>query len=311
MALLDRAHGERVLPIVATPSQSLLDTRHRRWHAAPHFRIPRSVEMRIIMITIVLAVSAMVANVAAAAAPAVLITGCDRGIGLEFARQYAEKDWSVIATALNPETASSLKELAGNHRNIVVEKLDVTSDADIRAIARKYAGKPIDVLINNAGILGGRAQQTLGTFDRKAFHDVLDVNTFGALAVAEALRESVALSKRKKIIAITSDIGSITNAESFPKDTYNYRISKAALDMGMRVLGIELRTEGVTVALVTPGAVKTEMLSTYAKEWNSAEEIPAITATEAVGKMIPLIEKLNPEKAEKGIVDYDGKIIPW
>ena len=132
-------------------------------------------------------------------AATVLITGADRGLGLEFTRQYAARGDTVIATCRHPEDAAELQALAVTKKTIFVEKLDLTDDAGVRSLATKYRGKPIDVLINNAGILGDRDGQMLGAFSRKGFHDVMDVNAFGPLVVSEAFRENVFAGKAKKI----------------------------------------------------------------------------------------------------------------
>jgi NAD(P)-dependent dehydrogenase (short-subunit alcohol dehydrogenase family) len=243
-------------------------------------------------------------------AATVFITGSDRGLGLEFAKEYAARGDSVIATCRHPDGAAGLHALAAKFRGVVIEKLDVTDDAEIRSIAAKYKGKPIDVLINNAGVLGAREDQTPGTFNRKSFHSVMDVNAFGALAVSEALRANVAASTQRKIVAITSGLGSIALSGSMPKGPYYYRMSKAALDMGMQALGADLKSEGVVVAVVSPGVVETDMLAAFMDEYGV--RIPSsMTVTESVTQMIGIIDTLDQAKAGKGIVKYDGTIQPW
>ena len=106
--------------------------------------------------------------------PTVLITGASRGLGLAFAEQYAGKRWNVIATCRTPEAATGLRDLAGRYPRLVVEKLDVTRDDDVAALAAKYAGRPIDVLLNNAGIYGTLAKQALGAMDFEEARRVLD-----------------------------------------------------------------------------------------------------------------------------------------
>src|SRR5687768_9509412 len=188
----------------------------------------------------------------------VLVTGSNRGLGLEFARQYAARGWSVIATARDPERAVELKAVAAEHPGVTIEQLDVTDTASISALAGRYADTPIDVLINNAGVLGETEAQTLGTLDYDEFERVMAVNVYGALAVAEAFREQVAASKQKKMVAITSRSGVIS--EPGWRGSYFYRASKIALNMVMRVLAEDLRPRGVIVALVAPFPTDTEML---------------------------------------------------
>src|SRR6201987_1093378 len=119
--------------------------------------------------------AALVATFGTVHLATVFITGPDRGLGLEFTRQYAARGDTVIATCRHPEDAAELQALAAAKKTIVAEKLDLTDDAGVRSRPTKYQGKPIDVLINNAGTLGDRDGQTLGTFSRKGFHDVMDV----------------------------------------------------------------------------------------------------------------------------------------
>ena len=110
-----------------------------------------------------------------------LITGSNRGLGLEFSRQYAAAGWNVIATCRTPQTAEKLEALAEQYKQVVVEKMDVTSDRDVEILAIKYKTQPIDVLLNNAGIYGTLEKQTLGAFDFEELKRVFDVNTIGSL----------------------------------------------------------------------------------------------------------------------------------
>ena len=136
----------------------------------------------------------------------VLITGGNRGLGLEFARQYAARGWTVIATARNPDEALELRELAIRD-GVTIERLDVLDREAIAALAARYEGKPIDLLINNAGIGGDPALQALGSFDYELFEEAMAVNVYGPLAVSEAFLANVAASRHKKIVAITSGWG--------------------------------------------------------------------------------------------------------
>lgn len=243
-------------------------------------------------------------------ADTVLITGCDRGLGLEFAKQYAQMGWRVIATALAPDKDAGLQALAAAHQNVAVEKLDVTRDADIAAIAAKYQGQPIDLLLNNAGILGKPASETLGGFNRAEFHRVMDVNVYGALAVSQALIANVAMSKQKKIVAVSSGIGSIAMAPRIGTGPYFYRISKAALDMAMRSLAIDVKDKGIIVAVISPPVSETTMLATYRAAYNGGT-LPSSPPDQSVAKVIPLIAAIDPAKLDQGILNSDGHILPW
>ncbi|MBY0510676.1 MAG: SDR family oxidoreductase [Rhodospirillaceae bacterium] len=235
-------------------------------------------------------------------AATVLITGSNRGLGLEFAKQYAAQGWTVIATTRKPAEAKELNELAAKNKSVMVERLDVTDLDSIKALATKYKGKSVDVLINNAGILGDVPKQSFGNLDRDLFRQVMDTNVFGAFAVSEAFRENVAASEQKKIVALTSLLGSITTAG--PGHTY-YKASKAAMTMGLRVLGSESRKQGVIVGIIAPGVADTDML----KEFGYKGPL-TVSATTAVEGMIKVIAGLTPEMVKKPI-NYDGKSFEW
>lgn len=238
-------------------------------------------------------------------AETVLITGSNRGIGLEFARQYAERGWTVIATARAPEAAAELKALAAKHPAVRIEKLDVVDVPGMKSLAAKYAGTPIDVLINNAGVLGELDRQSLGSFDYGEFQTVMGVNTFGPLAVSDTFRSHVAASKQRKIIGITSGSGII----SLPMDggSYYYKASKIGLNMMFRVLAADLAGDGITVTLIAPGAVNTDMRRQAVGAARAARDLPV---SESVKEMIATIDGLT--GADRGrVLNYDGRAVPW
>jgi NAD(P)-dependent dehydrogenase (short-subunit alcohol dehydrogenase family) len=254
--------------------------------------------------------AALVATFGTVHAATVLITGADRGLGLEFPRQYAARGDTVIATCRHPEDAAELQALAAAKKTIIVERLDVTDEAGVRSLAVKYHGKPIDVLINNAGILGDRDGQMLGTFSRKAFHDVMDVNAFGPMLVSEAFRDNIVAGKEKKIVAVTSGrLGSISSTVDLPRRPYYYRMSKAAMNMGLQTLGADLKTQGVAVAVVSPGVADTAMHDLFRADYGINN--PAITPAQSVTGMIAVIDKLDQTQAARGILNYDGTVIGW
>ncbi|MEQ9449140.1 MAG: SDR family NAD(P)-dependent oxidoreductase, partial [Rhodospirillaceae bacterium] len=179
--------------------------------------------------------------VGTANAATVLVTGSNRGLGYEFAKQYAERGYDVIATCRTPAEADDLKALATQHRNVTIEELDVTDQGEIDALAAKYEGTPIDILINNAGIMGSPADQAIGSLDYALFRRTMDTNVYGVMAVTSAFRENVKASDQKKVIAITSVAGSMTGPWENIGGIYFYRASKAALNNVMRAMGIDLR----------------------------------------------------------------------
>ena len=231
-----------------------------------------------------------------------LITGANRGLGLEFARQYAARGWTVIATARSPDEATELRDLATATGRVTIERLDVLDRAAIAAFAARYEGKPIDLLINNAGIGGDPALQSLGSFDYALFEEAMAVNVYGPIAISEAFLDNVAASRDKKIVAITSGWGVFTLPR--PPGPYFYRASKAALNMAMHALQTDLRDEQIIVGLVAPGAADTALRRQL--QGNT----PAPTAAESVANMIEVIDGLTLENSAQPI-NFDGNVLPW
>jgi NAD(P)-dependent dehydrogenase (short-subunit alcohol dehydrogenase family) len=235
--------------------------------------------------------------------PTVLITGSNRGIGLAFVKYYAEQGWNVLATCRQPDSADDLKSLQGEYPKVRIEQLDVTDHARIDFLAEKYRGQPIDLLVNNAAILGPLPQQKVGGLDFDLFQKVMAINVYGPLKMSEAFADHVAASEQKKIIALSSGLGSISTTGNMP-GFYYYRISKTGLNMAMRGLRTDLKDRGIIVALISPGMVGTELLSESG--WTGK----SLTAEQSVAGMSKIIAALTPE--DKGtITNTDGKTIPW
>ncbi|MEZ5565387.1 MAG: SDR family oxidoreductase [Gammaproteobacteria bacterium] len=238
----------------------------------------------------------------AADSPTVLITGSSRGIGLELARQYAERGWHVIATARTPGKAKALQEIASRHPNVTLEALDVTNHAQIDALAKKYQGKPIDVLLNNAGISGADEMGSFGHLDYAVYNKVHAVNVIGPLKMAEAFLPNVAASQQKKIINITSTEGSIGSVKT-RGGSYFYRSSKAALNMAMRSLSLDLKRQGITVGLVSPGFVK--------DDFTKGIDLPImITPQESAAAVIKVIDDYDLAKTGT-FIRHTGAGAPW
>ncbi len=248
---------------------------------------------------------ALLATLPAIAEPTVLITGANRGIGLEIARIYAARDWQVIATARQPAQASALQSLARLHEGVVIERLDVTDASQVSDLAQRYRGRPIDVLINNAGILGDVDGQRFGQFDYATFDRIFAVNTKGPARMMEAFVEHVSLSEQKKIIAISSAVGSIQMA--FGGQSF-YRASKAALNMLVRNTAREMRRssepgrKALVFGLIDPGVVDTG----FAKN----VPVPMISAEESAGAVVSLIDSWDKDRNAK-FFTYTGKELPW
>ena len=235
--------------------------------------------------------------------PTVLITGANRGIGLAFAGHYANAGWNVIATAREPEQADELRALAAGNPRVAIVQLDVTDLARIDALAQELSGVPIDVLINNAAVLGDLDGQQFGSLDFDQFEWTMAVNVFGPMAMAEAFRANVASSEQKKIVTLTSGLGSLTLMSKMQGMTY-YRISKAGVNMGMRAIRASLRNDGIIVALIAPGMVQTQLLE------DSGYRGKALTPAASVAGMAEIIAGLTLDDSGAP-TNVDGVVIPW
>ncbi len=234
--------------------------------------------------------------------PVILITGCNRGLGLEFVAQYAARDWRVIATARNLDDAAELLALAAKYPNVSVESLDVGDGASIDAAAARHAGTAIDVLLNNAGLLGDREKQAFDVLDYSTFEEVMRVNTYGPLAMAKTFLPHVLAGAQKKIVTITSGLSSITNTRQVGR-LFFYRISKAGVNMAMRVMQAELRERGIKVGILAPGMVDTRLFR------QGGGGMPAaVSATQSVAAVMKHIDELT-QDAE--IILYTGEKVPW
>jgi len=235
--------------------------------------------------------------------PTVLITGSSRGMGLELTKQYAAKGWKVITTCRTPVTADALNALAEEYSSIAIEELDVTDHAEIEALAKKYSDVPIDVLINNAGIFGPAAKQTLEDLDYDTFTNVMAVNVYGPLNMSQSFADNVAASEQKKIVTITSGLGSMALTDK-NGGYYFYRISKAGANIVGRTLAADLRDRGILIGLFNPGIVDTE----FGRDtgYNGPRLKPGI----AVGALIGFIEELDAKNAAT-MINYDGTPMPW
>lgn len=193
----------------------------------------------------------------------VLITGANRGLGIEFVKQYVSESAVVHACCRRPGGAAELKALEkANRTTLHVHALDVTRTEAVQRLAGALSETPIDVLINNAGVFGPKAEsekdlrQSLGHIDEEIVAKVIRVNAVAPLVVAQAFTEHVARSAEKKMIAISSTLGSIAATSG---GYYAYRMSKAALDMAMATVAQDLAPRGIVVQVFCPGWVQTEM----------------------------------------------------
>ena len=230
--------------------------------------------------------------------PTVLITGASRGIGLEFVRQYLADDWRVLACCRNPASADKLTALAAaSDGRVTVHALDVDDAGNARGLAAELDGTAIDVLINNAGITGHR-DNGLGSMDYEAWEAALRTNVLGPMKVTEALIDLLLAGEQKKLVTISSRMGSI--GENAAANAITYRSSKTAVNMVMSCLANGLADKGVTAVCFHPGWVQTDMGGPNA----------AVTPEDSVTGMRQVIGKLTPR--DNGTFrNFDGGKIAW
>lgn len=225
--------------------------------------------------------------------PTVLITGAGRGLGFEFAKQYAADGWNVIATVRDPKAGTKLSALG---KAVEIHIADVTDRAAIARLAKDLKGAPIDVLICNAGIYGPRGQP-FGKTDYATWEQVMRVNVMAPMAVVEALVDNVAASAQKRIVMMSSGLGSVTRNDGGDPI---YRSSKAALNQIARGLAADLKDRGITVVAVTPGWVNTDMGGSAAP----------LTADVSIAGLRKVIAGLSGKKSGS-YIHYDGTENPW
>ena len=226
--------------------------------------------------------------------PTVLITGANRGLGLEYARQYADDGWRVIATCRVPETAMELTRIRGE---VEIRALDIGNQEQIHALANSLRKEAIDLLLNNAGIYGPRPSR-LGNIEYDTWESVMRINVMAPLKVCESFSIHVANSELKKIAIMSSKMGSIDDNNS--GGSYVYRSTKAALNAVMKSLSIDLASNGISVAILHPGWVRTDM----------GGPSGLIDVFESVSGLRKVIERLNLENSGR-FYNFDGSEINW
>jgi NAD(P)-dependent dehydrogenase (short-subunit alcohol dehydrogenase family) len=232
--------------------------------------------------------------------PRLLITGANRGLGFEFARQYAADGWDVIATARNPKHSEELERLAKN-KTVSLQALDVASEESVKQLVKALNGKIVDLLILNSAIYT-RDGNKLGELNFVGWRESFETNVLGAIRVAEVLIENVAASERKQIAAISTGMGSLQTLETTIGfgPAYQYRTSKAALNMAMSILAKEVEPRGISVVIFSPGWVQTDMGGANA----------ALTPEQSIGGMRKVLEQ-NPMELTGKFLSYDGSTWPW
>jgi NAD(P)-dependent dehydrogenase (short-subunit alcohol dehydrogenase family) len=231
--------------------------------------------------------------------PSVLITGANRGLGLEFAKQYGADDWRVFACCRDPEKAGALKELAGaSDGAITMHSLEISQAGSVSSLAETLRGEAIDILLNNAGIYGDEERDDFGKIDYEIWARTFRVNVMGAMMMTEAFLENVVSGEQKVIAFMSSLMGSI--ADNGSGGCYMYRSSKAALNAMVKSLSIDLKKRGLSTVILHPGWVETDMGGANAP----------LQPPESIAGMRKVLDKLQESDSGK-FLSYTGAELPW
>ncbi len=236
--------------------------------------------------------------------PTVLVTGANRGLGLEFVRQYLADGWEVIACCR--QSSAALDDLHQAYPGaLVVDEFALTDPAELTAFAERLGARPVDVLINNAGTMGRGSFATkglepfrFGSADAEDWAQVFHLNVFVPMKLAELLVDNVAASSLRRIVTLTSMVGSI--ATNTVGGLYAYRSSKAAVNAMMRSMAIDLAERGIVAIPLHPGWVRTDLGGEQAQ----------LEAPAAVAGMRKVIDELTPQQAGC-FLTYSGEMLPW
>jgi len=223
--------------------------------------------------------------------PSIFITGAGRGLGLEFARQYAAAGWTVTAACRDPSRAADLAALS-----VETVALDLADGSSILRAAERLAGRSFDVLLNNAGVYG--EGQQFGRLSAQEWERVMLVNAIAPLKLTEVFLPHLLAGQRKLAVFLTSRMGSI--ADNSSGGAYIYRSSKAALNAAVKSLSIDLAPRGVTTLLLHPGWVQTDMGGPNAQ----------ISPEQSISGMRRRIDEVEPGQPLK-FVNYEGALLPW
>ncbi len=227
----------------------------------------------------------------------VLITGTNRGLGLEFVQQYLQRGDRVIATCRSPDASQALQDLAAGNDKLEVLALEVSDENSMAAFAQTIKDEAIDIFINNAGVYGPR-DASFGNVGASDWEEVLKINSIAPILLTQLIIGSLRQGSDKKLVYITSKMGSIDDNQG--GGSYIYRSSKTALNSAVKSLAVDLASDGFSVAVVHPGWVRTDMGGPNG----------LIDAPESVSGMIAVIDKLD-AGSNGQFFNYDGSVIPW
>ena len=234
--------------------------------------------------------------------PTAVITGANRGLGLELTRQYIDDGWHVYA--INRSSSDAMRELMTSKRLVAIEA-DLTNDDSLRAAAGQIDVAAIDLLINNAGMMGddslaevGLAYQTFGTFNRDEWHRIFDINICTPMAITELLVDKLEAADDGCVVTLSSELGS--NEHNTMGNFYPYRASKAAVNSMMKSMGANLKDRGIIAIAIQPGWVKTDMGGPNA----------GLEANDSIRGVRETLARLTLDDNGK-LFNYDGEEAPY
>ena len=227
----------------------------------------------------------------------VLITGTNRGIGLEFVQQFLARGDTVLATCRHPDSAPALQQLQKENQHLQVLELDVASTESLQNFPQQLAADAIDIFINNAGVYGPR-DASFGNVDGETWMSVLQVNSIAPILLTQLLIDKLRAGIDKKLLYVTSKMGSID--DNTGGGSYVYRSSKTALNAVVKSLAVDLAADGFKAAVLHPGWVLTDMGGPNA----------LIDTETSVDGMMAVIDSLDIEQSGS-FFNYDGSVIPW
>ena len=227
----------------------------------------------------------------------ILITGANRGIGLNLAKQFAEDGWRVLACCRKPDQADDLRALSERLPSVELHALDVTDYTRMQELATSLSDCAIDILLSNAGIYGPRGLE-FGQVSAEAWREVLEVNSIAPLMLAQAFADSVASSRQKLIAVVSSKMGSIGYNGS--GGSYIYRSSKTAVNQVVKSMSIDLQDRGISVITLHPGWVQTDMGGANAE-----------TTVDDSGKGLKQILQSAGASQNGCFIEFNGNSIPW
>lgn len=226
-----------------------------------------------------------------------VVTGANRGIGLEFVKQLSARGDRVLCTVRDPKRAAALREVAKSAPGTIdIFGCDTASDSGVEAFCRELGERPVDVLINNAGVIG--SMTSLEELDFADITHTFDVNALGPLRLTRGLLGALEKSTTRRVVSISSGMGSI--ADNANGGAYGYRLSKAALNMANRSMSVDLRERGFTCVVLNPGWVQTDMGGSQAP----------LPVDRSVRSMLELIDRLTPADSGR-FLNVTGNDFPW